>query len=73
MKKWFKRFGKIFFWWVFLNWIPYNISEEAVKFSRKLACDRGAEEFKDYKLNYKWVWLKTIENAREIRRNITTK
>jgi len=64
-----KKVGKVLFWWIFLNWIPYNISEEMVQISRKMAGERGDERYKDYKLETKWVWLKTIDNLKEVWNN----
>lgn len=65
-----KKVLKVLFWWMFLNWIPYNISEEMVHISRKIAGERGVEKYKDYQLDAKWVWLKTIENLQEVWNNL---
>ena len=65
-----KKIGKVLFWWIFLNWIPYNISEGMVNISRKMAGDKGDPKYKDYNLDIEWVWCKTIRNLKEVYSNI---
>lgn len=60
-----KKILKVLFWWVFLNWMPYNISESMVHMSRRIAGERGNEKYKDYNLDVEWVWCKTIRNLKE--------
>ena len=64
-----KKIGKVLFWWIFLNWIPYNISEAMLHISRKTAGERGDPRYKGYQLDSRWVWLRTIDNLKEVWNN----